>query len=649
MHTCQFSDKGAGLQMPLALRLAGCWLIWSAWCSASGWVLSAVNQLSGWGHFCLLPILLGAIWYWLKTTASPREDFSHFAKWRHRMSRPLPLIYVVIVVLSLLAGLISVAPWSFDAVTYRLPRLLYWWSAHHWYWIGTLDHRLDFSSAGFEWQMLPVIELTHTDRFIFLLNWIPFLLLPWLVFLAFRTLGVNGRSARRWMWLLPSGYCFALQCSGLQNDGYTANFVLAAVAFAGWSVHSRKAGGLWFALLSAALLTCAKVSNLPLLLPLGVLLLPVLTRVSWFNWRLPLVVLLALFCSFAPLTFLSWLNTGDWTGDPTDQWSVRTHGLFGGMAANMTLLVKDSCQPPWFPGSQHLNDALEGFNHSAFNQWLRNSHGEFGEVRFGDMVYEGQAGPGFGLAVYASFLFLGLCFFRAKPADSRLVPSTLPLAWRLVPWLAWLAYAVFLARLGSDHTQRIAAPYYPLLLVALLRLPRSVAWERKKFAAVLAVCTAASVLPVMLMTPARPLVPIQTIARVLHRPALDQLAVKYHFWDCLHDNLAPLREQIPSGVTQLGYAGGFRDTSYGLWKPLGQRVVMELQKPSNPNAPLVPADLKYAVATERGVIARYHMDLKTWLAAINGTVVFEFPLDQRLIAQAPPKYETWYLVKLGPN
>jgi hypothetical protein len=316
------------------------------------------------------------------------------------------------------------------------------------------------------------------------------------------------------------------------------------------------------------------------------------------------------------------------------------------MAANLVLLAKDCAQPPWFPGSQHLNDALEGFNHGAFNQWLRSSHGEFGEVRFGDMVYEGQAGPGFGLAAYVVILLLGACLVKRR---LPVATAMLPLAWRLTPWLAWVAWVVLLARLGSDHTQRIAAPYYPLLLIALLRLPRVTAWERKKFAAGLAVVAAATVLPVMLMTPARPLVPIQTIARILHRPALDQLAAKYHFWDCLHDNLAPLREQIPSDVTRLGYAAGFRDTSYGLWKPLGRRVVVELQKPAAADAPLVPVDLKYVVATERGLLARYHLDLKSWLAAVGGTVVFEYPLDQRLIAQAPPKYETWYLVKLKPN
>lgn len=99
--------------MPLALRLAGCWLLWSAWCSVSGWILSAVNQLDGWGHLALLPILLAAIGFWLKTTAFAQNDFSNFLKWRRRWLRPLPLIYLTIAGLSLLAALANANPWSF--------------------------------------------------------------------------------------------------------------------------------------------------------------------------------------------------------------------------------------------------------------------------------------------------------------------------------------------------------------------------------------------------------------------------------------------------------------------------------------------------------------------------------------------------------
>ena len=634
-------------QMPLALRLTGCWLLWSAWCSLSGWILSAANQLDGWGHLSLLPILLAAIWFWLKSTAASQNNFSSFSKWRRRWLRPLPLIYLIIVGLSLLAALVNPNPWSFDSTTYRLPRILYWWTAHHWYWIGTLDHRLDYSSVGFEWQMLPLIELTHSDRFLFLLNWLPLLLMPALVFLVFRACGVNGRSARRWMWLLPTGYCFALQSSGLQNDGYAVNYLLAAIAFATFAFYSRRVAGLWFAILAAALLTGAKVSNLPLLLPLGIFLLPALTQVKWLNWKIIFIGLLAVGCSFLPMAYLSWEYTGDWAGDSVDQWGIKTHGVVGAVTANLILLAKDGAQLPYFPASQHVNALLDNFNQSHFVHWLEQAHWQFGGVRFGEMVYEGPAGPGFGLTCYVLFLLVGIVLIKATPLP-RASAVLLPCAWRLAPWLAWIAYAVYLAKLGSDHSPRIAAAYYPLLLVTLLRWPRVAALERKKFSGVLAGCAAATLIPVIILTPVRPLIPIQTLARVTHSAVIGRLADQYHFWDYLRDDLAPLREQLPAGATRVGFAGGFRDTAYGLWKPFGSRVIVELGVPAGLHAPLPTPDLKYAVVTARGLSERYNLTLAAWLAAAGGQIIFEYPRNVMLDAHSAPKYESWYLVKLNP-
>jgi len=633
---------------PLALRLAGIWLLWSAWCSLSGWGLSAVNQLSGWGHLAVLPILLAVIYFWLKGTAAPpKNNFCPVAKWRRRLLRPLPLVYFTIAGLSLLAALLNPNPWSFDAVTYRLPRTLDWWSAHHWYWIGTLDHRLDYSSAGFEWQMLPVIELTHSDRLLFLLNWLPLLLLPGLVFLAFRVLGVNSRSARRWMWLLPSAYCIALQSSGLQNDGYSVNYTLAAVAFAGAAFSTRRPGGLWFALLAAALLTGAKLSNLPLLLPLGVLLLPLFTRVKWFNAKTVVVVLLAAGCSFLPLAYLCWRHTGDWAGDSVDQWNIKTHGAAGAIGANLILLARDAVQPPYLPGSRQLNARLAGFNQSSLIHRLEQSHLQFGGVYFGELVYEGPAGPGCGLAGYTLILLAGTLFMRRQTSCSSTVE--LPLAWRLVPWLAGVAYVVYLAKLGSDQSQRIAVTYYPLLLIALLRWPRVAAVERKKFYGWLAVVAAATVIPVIILTPARPLVPAQALARITGNPGLQKAAEQYQFWAGLRDDLAPLREHLPAEATRVGFLGGFRDTPYGLWKPFGARVIVELGLPPGPDAPLPPPDLQYAVMAERGPQERCGCDLQTWLARAGGEIIFTYPHNVTLEAHTAPRYESWYLVKLNPK
>lgn len=633
-------------RIPLNLRLAGLWLLWAAWCQWCGWGLSAGHWLCGWGYLAALPILLGAGRWWFKTTAraGAKPCFSTAAKWRRRFSRPLPLLYLAIVVLSLVAAF-SCQPWSFDATSYRLPRVLYWWAAQHWYWIGTVDNRLDYSSCGYEWQMLPVILLTRTDRLIFLLSFLPFLLLPGAVFFSFRLLGVNGRSARRWMWLLPSGFCYALQCSGLQNDGYMAIYTLTATAFAGLAWHRRQAVFLWLALLAAALLTSAKLSNLPLLLPLGLLLLPALRVVNWLNWKTVVILFIAAGCSFAPLAFLCWKHTGDWTGDPNDAWNVHPRSRAGALTGNSISVLNDLVQPPICPLAEKINARLAPLNQTAFMRSLHSAEPSFDGVVFGNMAYEGAAGLGCGLGFYALFLLLGSWFVR--PA-ARVPAGVFPWEWRLAPWSAWLAFGVMLTEVGfAPHIPRYGAPYYPLLCIPILRLSRIAALERRQLAAVLSGVASLAVVPVILLTPARPAIPIEKLAQIFHRPALQTFAVRYHFWAGLRDDLAPLRDQLPQGITRLGYAAGVRDTTYGLWKPFGSRVVVELGLPLG-SRPKPEADIHYAVVTERGLQQRYRMDLRTWLNFTGGQVLLEHQHNDMLETHSAPHYQTWYLVKFGP-
>jgi len=630
-------------RIPLVLRLAGLWIIWAAWCQWCGWGLSAAHQLDGWGYLAALPVLLGAGWWWLKATAAAGKKSSpcpRAAKWPRRFLRPLPMIYLGIAALSLVAALLY-PPWSFDAISYRLPRLFYWWAAHHWYWIGTIDHRLDFSSCGFEWQMLPVIILTRTDRLIFLLSWIPFLLMPGLVFYAFRALGVGGRGARRWMWLLPAGFCYALQCSGLQNDGYMVLYTLAITAFAVLARARRQAVFLWLALIAAALLTSAKLSNLPLFLPFGLLLLPALRVVKWFNWKTLVIVFIAAGCSFVPQAYLCWKHTGDWKGDPADQWNAQPRSHVGAFMANAIAFANDTVHPPVCPLAEKINARLKPLNDSKFMRWLRWAEPNSDGIAFGNLVYEGQAGLGCGLGLYALFLLLGVWFI--KPA-ARVATADFPWEWRLAPWAAWLSLFVVMTEVAFSHVTRYAASFYPLIIISIVLLPRFAALERRKIACVMAGVAMLAVVPIILLTPARPVIPFEQLAKIIHGPALQTVAAKHHYWAVMRDDLAPLREQLPPGVARLGYAAGFRDTSYGLWKPFGSRVIVELGLPLAAKT-RPPADLEYAVVTASGLQSRYGMGLADWLNFYHAEIVYELKRSISLTSSGPATYDFWYLVR----
>src|SRR6185436_445815 len=86
----------------------------------------------------------------------------------------------------------------------------------------------------------------------------------------------NRRVTWQWMWLLPTGYSFLLQAGSIGNDTFPAAYALAMLDFAARAWTSRRASDLWHSLLAASLMTGAKASNLPLLLPWAILIFPLL-------------------------------------------------------------------------------------------------------------------------------------------------------------------------------------------------------------------------------------------------------------------------------------------------------------------------------------------------------------------------------------
>ena len=299
-------------------------------------------------------------------------------------------------------------------------------------------------------------------------------------------------------------------------------------------------------------------------------------------------------------------------------------------------------QPPVFPLAKKINVWLKPLNESAFMQWLRWAEPNSGGVSFGDMAYEGQAGLGFGLGFYVLFLLLGGWFIKPTASGGSV---DLPWEWRLVPWLAWPALGVVLAKVGfAEHIPRYCASYYPLLLLSILLLPRVAALERRRSAAVISGLAMLAVVPVILLTPARPVIPVERLAKNIHQPALETIAAKYHYWAVLRDDLAPLREHLPPSVARFGYAGARRDTAYGLSKPFGSREVVELGLPLGCKLP-PPADLEYAVVTAKGLRARYGLGLTDWLNFYHAEIIFELKRHVSLVASNMTDFDTWYLVR----
>src|SRR6267378_6721550 len=339
------------------------WLWVSAVAAAAGWTLSALGQLNRTGYgfafaVFVIFVLVGRSG-WLTARIEDRglrmdghlpSSIFHlrFRAFARRFRRPLPLCFAVLALLIFLGGVLY-PPSNYTGITYHIPRVLQWLSHGQWWWIHTPVVRMNYSGCAFEWLNAPLLLFTKSDRALFLLNFIPFLLLPGLVFSVFTRLGVRPKAARQWMWLLPTGYNFMLQAGSIGNDAFTAVCALAAIDFSCRAWASRRHQDLWFSLLAVALMTGSKATSMPLLLPWLVLvfgLLPLLRK----NWLATLPVMaLAITTSFFPLALMNKLHCGDWLGTSIEPAHFEIHQPLIGIAGNAFQLLLANFVPPVFP------------------------------------------------------------------------------------------------------------------------------------------------------------------------------------------------------------------------------------------------------------------------------------------------------------
>lgn len=163
-------------------------LVCCAYFSSVGWILSALHELNGADYSVAALVGIAALGVWRRKNSDHRRPRMSLPKARRRFRRLLPGAFLVVAVLVFLGGMLY-APNEYDAMTYRLPRMLNWLMAGRWFWVPTIDERLNYSTVGWEWIAMPLLLLFRSDRGLFLINALSFLLLPGLLFSVFRQSG----------------------------------------------------------------------------------------------------------------------------------------------------------------------------------------------------------------------------------------------------------------------------------------------------------------------------------------------------------------------------------------------------------------------------------------------------------------------------
>jgi hypothetical protein len=609
------------------------WVMLAAACNIAGWLLSLVGGVTPLGLALGIPIA------WLALAALCRPGIPPFPSKRavlrffHTRGAMLRWGFVVVAVFSFLGGLLH-APNNFDAMNYRLPKALAWLMAGEWHWLPANNNSLNTRASGMEWVMAPLLAWTSGDRTLFLLNQLPFLLMPGLVFGVFRGLGVSGQAARFWMWVVPSGYGFALQAGGIGNDLPAAIFALAAFDFGLRWKKSGDAGHALLALAAAGMMTAVKPTTLPLMLPFTILFFGMFSLLRSHPLRMSFAVLPLALASFLPTAFLNHRHCGDWTGAAAENASLGKVEPWVGITGNLINAPLQNIAPPVFPMAGWWNERVVNWFPESFMERMA-ANFELRGARFGVTDIQGEESAGLGLGI-VGLLLAGVCFGRRRENSG---------AWkRRAAWLAlWfgLALLAYFSKAGMTTVARHILPYYPFLIVPLVMVPRLDGAVRQRWFIGLACGAAASTLVMLCITPSRPVLPMAAISRALadkkSSPSIQRLALGYEVYGNRADILGSLRDALPADAALVGFISHAAGPESPLWKPYGKRTIRHLIPGTDPERAM-----RHVVLNTNYFEESRRESPEAWLARLNGTVLHR--MEIRPLVKEPPS--EWWVVQL---
>jgi hypothetical protein len=624
------------------------WIVVCAFCNCAGWGLSAIHELNLAGYSIAMLVGLAAAMLWWKRSGGDGgwEGFKP-RKLLRRFRRPFALAFLVLAALAFLGGLLY-APVNYDALAYRTPRVLNWLAEGRWYWIHTDFARLNARTCGFEWLMAPFAVFTGTDRGFFLANMASFLLLPGLIYSVLTRAGVRRLTAWHWMWIIPTSYCYLLQAGSIANDMFGAVFSLAAVDFALRARESGRPGGICLSVLAAALLTGAKASNLPLLLPWLIAFLS-----AWRVWlRRPLmlcaIAVPAAACSFLPTVVLNQRYCGDWTGLSAEHVTQE----IGNCPVWVRLLnntITDTLQnvvPPVFPLASQWNNLADRLIPSGYALVLQ-QHFEAGPAhwRLDEMAVEENSGLGFGVTLLLA------ASLAAVALNHRRRPATAPASgdwWlKMICIAPWVALIYTMSKLGLSSGARYMAPYYPLLLMGLLRGGAHAQLVKQKWWRGCAVAGFVLALALVVISPARPLWPAGWVmnhygARLQASRLGTRVFNVYSVYAARAEAFAPVRDSLPKDEKVVGLVT-FDDPETSLWRPFGTRRILHVLQ-GDSAAYLQAEGIRYVLVGKLKFAQLYTEPFDSWLTRVNGKVVSRFELHLR----AGTEPTEWVVVRLSP-
>lgn len=621
-------------------NLLGQLVLLAAACNASGWILSTAGSLHAPGFALAIPFTYFVLIRITGLGYPGTGDVRQVLRSARRFAKPLPLGFMVIAVLATLGGLLH-APNNMDALHSRMPRVAHWLMEERWTWFPANNNAQNTRSCGFEWITAPMISLTGTDRFTFLINSVAFLILPGACFGVMRGLGLGGKISWTWMWLVPTGYCFALQAGGVGNDLAPALFAASAFAF---GFRWKRQGGLAsaaLALASLAMMTACKPSTLPLLLPFAVLFLGMWRTALAHPLRSAALAAFLALASFLPTAVLNIRHCGDWTGLRAENPDLAKVEPIVGIAGNLINASLQNLAPPVFPLAGKWNPFFIRLFPEPFKEAMKRSFEPTGaEFILPDIQGEEWAGIGAGITYLLGITMLIAFAKERRGANKGASPRVL-----LYTALFGTALMVYFAKTGLYTVARHISPFYLFLIaVALLALRpektiRTRLWKLSVFMAM------ASTALMLVITPSRPLWPAKWFSGKFGEspanPVIARASIGYSIYADRADALGPLRRELPADANRVGFMSFAAGSEMPFWKPYGTMRVHHI-RPGQSITKLRREGMRHVVINRTNFENRTGTTPEQWASDNGGRIVFSFPV--RITVQGG--LSDWLLIEL---
>jgi hypothetical protein len=177
---------------------------------------------------------------------------------------------------------------------------------------------------------------------------------------------------------------------------------------------------------------------------------------------------------------------------------------------------------------------------------------------------------------------------------------------------------------------RVSAPFYLLFLPALLRSPAQsfivrAGWWRKL--AYLVFLVAAGLL---IVSPARPLWPAQTVlagVSASSHPVLQRAQTVYAVYATRYRAFDPAIALVPAGVKILGFVS-YDDPETALWRPFGSRRILHVKGVDSPED-LKRRGIEYILINTQQATIVLGAPVEDWTRRVGGSVVAEVDLRLR--------------------